>query len=460
MAAKNLLIVDDEVEIANSLKEYLTDKGFNVFTCNAAEDAYNFYQKNQPDLILSDIKMPGGTGLDLFNKFAKESATLVPEVPFVLMTSYSDIIGVEKAFAMGVSELIAKPFDLESLNLVLGYLLDLESSIGSEQEKYFSVNIDEFIHSSTNSFDIYLQVAGKFVLVTKSGQEFSEQRLQNYAKKGVKNIFLTANDFAKYADLQFAIAKSLNKRPMDLVRKSKLMKHLMDSVGKTVILKGVERSSMSNALSAFEIYTQVSLNNSQVSTVLDQLLTASPDVVEKSAARAMLSSMVTGLWKWNSPKYQSRLILAALMCDISLKDHPELVRKKLYEFSTNEKQQYEQHPIESYKILTQIPNMPEEIATVAMQHHENSSGLGFPQKTTRNKLHSYSVIVHCIDEFIEAIYNQADPSNIKKALDSLLANQGKMLNLQVIKSLYLVFGLDVPKEIQGLLLPHQTARLN
>ena len=457
---KNLLIVDDEVEIANSLKEYLTDKGFNVFTCNAAEEAYNCYQEKHPDLILSDIKMPGGSGIDLFNQCSQGSPTHTPQVPFVLMTSYSDIIGVEKAFNMGVSELIAKPFDLESLNMVLNYLLDLDSSLGSEADKYFAVNIDEFIHSSNYNFDIYLKIAEKFVLVTKSGQEFAEQRLQNYARKGVQNVYLNSNGFAQYADLQFAIAKSLNKRPMDLARKSKLMKHLMSSLGQTAILKGLEPKSLSNAITAFESYTQVALNNSQLSLVLNQLHSTSPSIVEKSAVRAMLSSMVTGVWKWNSPKYQSRLILSALMCDVSLKNYPELLQKKLYEYTPNERQQYEQHPIESYKILSQIPDMPDEISTVAIQHHENSAGLGFPQKTLRNKLHSYSVIVHCIDEFIETCYNLPDPSNVGAALDMLYKNQGKLINLQVIKTLYIVFGLKLPKELEGHMLPHQTSRLN
>ena len=71
---KNLLIVDDEIEIANSLSEYFSEKGFSVSTCAAVDEALDFYLKKKPDLILSDIKMTG----------------------------YSDITGVEKAFDMGI----------------------------------------------------------------------------------------------------------------------------------------------------------------------------------------------------------------------------------------------------------------------------------------------------------------------------------------------------------------------
>ena len=190
---KNLLIVDDEVDIASSLKDYLSDKGFSIQTCHTADEAFSSFCKSAPDLILSDIKMPGRTGLDLFAMCKKEEAVKKAQIPFVLMTAYSDIIGVEKAFDMGVSELLAKPFDYESLNLVLNYLLKLDSSFGSADDKYFPVDIHEILQSNNSNFDIYLKIADKYVLVAKSGQEFSEQRLKNYLKKGVDSIYMKSN---------------------------------------------------------------------------------------------------------------------------------------------------------------------------------------------------------------------------------------------------------------------------
>lgn len=456
---KNVLVVDDEIEIVNSLKEYLSEKGFNVITCYAADEAYNQYHRHHPDLILSDIKMPGKSGLDLFKQCHDEDAAGSRKTPFVLMTSYSDIIGAENAFSMGVSELIAKPFDLDSLNLVLNYLLNMDESVGTE-ERYFPVHIDEFINSRNKEFDIYLKIGPRYVLVTRSGQEFSEQRIQNFAKKGVKLIHLNSRDFAQYTDMQFAIANNINRRPIDVVRKTKVMNHLMTSVSRSFMASSVDADIFSNALSSFEAYSQISLNNAQLNSVLNELLKNSMDTVEKGALRAMLCSMVTAQWKWNSSRFQSRIILSALLCDVGLKDSPELMKKQFYEMSADEKTKYEQHPFESYRLLRQVPQIPEEITLVALQHHENSAGLGYPQKLMRNKLHSFSVIVHCINEFIETLYAQKDKKDAQKALDHLFEVQGKMINQQVIKTLYMLFQLPVPKKLEGLLLPHQTSRLN
>ncbi|MBY0452027.1 MAG: response regulator, partial [Bdellovibrionaceae bacterium] len=446
-------------EIVNSLKEYLNEKGFNVIPCYAADEAFDLYHRNHPDLVLSDIKMPGKSGLDLFKQCHEKDIHDERKVPFVLMTSYSDIIGAENAFSMGVSELIAKPFDLDSLNLVLNYLLDLDGAIGLD-DSYYPVSIDEFINSKNSSFDIYLKVGPRFVLVTRSGQEFSEQRIQNFAKKGVKSIHLNSHDFAQYTDMQFTIANSINRRPIDMVRKTKVMNHLMTSVSRSFMGHVVNEDVFANALTSFEAYAQISLNNSQLNTILNQLLKNSIDTVEKAALRAMLCSMVTTQWKWNSSRFQSRIILSALMCDVGLKDYPELMKKQVFELSSAEKADYEKHPYESYRLLSQISQIPEEITLVALQHHENSAGLGFPQKLMRNKLHSFSVIVHCVNEFIDTLYGQVDKKNVKSALDHLFEAQGKMVNQQVIKTLYILFQLPIPKKLDGLLLPHQTSRLN
>lgn len=456
---KNVLVVDDEVEIVNALKEYLNEKGFNVIPSHTVDEAYDQYNKYLPDLILSDIKMPGKSGIDLFKQCHADGLAKSRKTPFVLMTSYSDILGAENAFSMGVSELIAKPFDLDSLNLVLNYLLDLDDAVGTD-EAYYPVQIDEFINAKNNVFDLYLKIGPRFVLVTRSGQEFSEQRIQNFAKKGVKTIHLNSRDFAQYTGMQFTLASSINKRPIDVVRKAKVMSHLMSSVSRSFMSGAIDAEIFSNALTSFEAYSQISLNNAQLNSVMNQLLKGSLDTVERAALRAMLCALVTAQWKWTSSRFQSRIILSALLCDVGLKDFPQLMKKRVSEMSSDEKIQYEQHPYESYRLLREISEIPEEITLVALQHHENSAGLGFPQKLIRNKLHSFSVIVHCVNEFIDTLYGQVDKKNVETALNSLYEIQGKMVNQQVIKTLYMLFQIPVPKKLEGILLPHQTARLN
>ena len=61
--------------------------------------------------------------------------------------------------------------------------------------------------------------------------------------------------------------------------------------------------------------------------------------------------------------------------------------------------------------------------------------------------------------FIEAIFAQEDKTNVKKVLDLIHKIQGKTLSEQVLKSLYIIFGIEVPKTLSALLMPTDTTRV-
>jgi len=455
---QTILVIDDEVEIADLLKDYLTAKDYNVILAENVAEAFKRINSNKIDIILSDIHLPDKTGLDLFQEY-KEKFDVKNLTPFILMTGFADIISVQNAFKIGVNELIAKPFDLEAVGLVIDYLLDSEQACGSSNEAFFSVPIQEILLSKTSDYNLFLKLGEKYVRVTKSGQDFTALRLDNFAKKGATHVYLNAPDFANYTDLQFAIASNVAKRPLDKVKKTRMMNQMISSISQSSVANQIDKKYFDQSLQAFEAYTQVALNNSQLFNILSAINSDNPDLAAQSTLKAILSSAIAGLWKWTNPKIQSRIILAALLSDIGLKDHKQLLTKKRIEYSAEEVKQYEQHPITSYEMLKQIESIPEEILQVAIQHHENATGLGFPQKLPRSKIHSYSKIIHGVGVFIDDILNQEDKTNIKKVLDAIYKIQSKTVSEQVIKSLYILFELELPKQLTALLLPTDSMRV-
>lgn len=453
-----ILIVDDEAELGQILSEYLESINYKSLLAKNADDALKLIQTNKIGVIISDVQMPNKSGIDLYKEF-KEKVDIKNEIPFVLMTGYADVISVQKAFEMGVNELIAKPFDLEAVGLVVDYLLGKETAYGSPNDKYFSVPIQEIILSKSSDFSLYLKMHDKYLRVTKSGQEFTSLRLENFSKKGATHIYLNTTDFAKYTDLQFAIAGTIGKRPIEEVKKARIMNQLMSSISQSSVAIQLDKKYMTQSIQAFEAYTQVALSQSQLNTIMASITSSSPDMTEQSSLRAIISSSVAALWKWTSPKVQSRIILSALLADIGLKDYHYLLSKKKFDYTPEESKIFEQHPITSYEILKQIDGIPEEILLVAIQHHENAAGLGFPQKLPRTKIHAYSKLVHGVGLFVECIVAQDDRSDIKKVLDQIYRVQGKTVSEQVCKSLYLLFKLEIPKELDQVLLPSETNRV-
>jgi DNA-binding response OmpR family regulator len=118
-----ILIVDDELGIRESLKEYFEMQDFSVAVADCGEQALSLLNVDSFDLILSDVRMPRGDGRFLLSKVkAKDSANPV----FLMMSGFTDMT-VEQACSEGAAALFTKPFNPgEILKTVKRYLLKPE----------------------------------------------------------------------------------------------------------------------------------------------------------------------------------------------------------------------------------------------------------------------------------------------------------------------------------------------
>ncbi len=110
-----LLLVDDDPAVRRSLHETLSEEGFEVHTAEDAEHALAQLNEHPPDLMLSDIRMPGLDGIELL-KLVRERAA---SVDVILMTAYDDMPTVVRAMREGAFDFLVKPLDLEELQDVL-----------------------------------------------------------------------------------------------------------------------------------------------------------------------------------------------------------------------------------------------------------------------------------------------------------------------------------------------------
>jgi len=107
--AKKIMVVDDDPFILTAVEKFLKTKGFNVVCMDDPEKAYHHAQKDKPDLIISDIAMPGLDGFTLLKGFQENKST--QGIPLVLLTATDKISDVEKGFSVGAKAYILKPID-------------------------------------------------------------------------------------------------------------------------------------------------------------------------------------------------------------------------------------------------------------------------------------------------------------------------------------------------------------
>lgn len=129
LRGKHILVVDDEVDLREIVASELEFMGAHVSQAGNIMAADGILKQKKIDLIISDIRMPGGTGIDLL-KTVKARNILNP--PVILITGFADITS-EEAYAEGAEALLNKPFQLDELIQVSARLIQpLENRFSEE----------------------------------------------------------------------------------------------------------------------------------------------------------------------------------------------------------------------------------------------------------------------------------------------------------------------------------------
>ncbi|MBF0530201.1 MAG: sigma-54-dependent Fis family transcriptional regulator [Deltaproteobacteria bacterium] len=106
-----VLVVDDEIRYRELYSHVLSSAGFEILTAATAEAALQLIAGDKPDLVVSDVRLPGASGIELLRVAREAQAAL----PFLLVTAYADVRDAVKALKLGAVDYLAKPVDLEEL---------------------------------------------------------------------------------------------------------------------------------------------------------------------------------------------------------------------------------------------------------------------------------------------------------------------------------------------------------
>ncbi|MGE5538971.1 MAG: sigma-54-dependent transcriptional regulator [Gemmatimonas sp.] len=116
-----ILLVDDEPKMRDVLAVALTDLGYRVVQAGSGRDALDVLQRDEVDLVLTDLRMPGVSGRELLQEIKRARANL----PVILMTAYSTVKDAVQVIKEGAFDYIAKPFEMDELTATIENALRL-----------------------------------------------------------------------------------------------------------------------------------------------------------------------------------------------------------------------------------------------------------------------------------------------------------------------------------------------
>jgi DNA-binding NtrC family response regulator len=126
----NVMVVEDDPQLCDMLTRFIAESGFPVRSARSAREAIAQFDDVDPRVVILDLKLPDGDGLDLLRLFKRR----LPGCKIVIMSSYSDVDTVVEAMRLGAENYLTKPTPLPELRVLIDHLLDEPGSDAGPRE--------------------------------------------------------------------------------------------------------------------------------------------------------------------------------------------------------------------------------------------------------------------------------------------------------------------------------------
>ncbi len=189
-----ILVIDDDQKLRDEITEYFEDNGFSIVQAEDGEKGLELIKTERPILVITDLQMPGISGLDVLRTLTKE----YPELPVVVISEEGGLDDVIQALRIGAWDYLTKPISQMPV-LEHGVCRALERSRLIEQNRIYAEKIEEANQALKKSLDVLEedQEAGRSVqmrLLPSKGVEFGDYHFDH----SVSPSLYLSGDFVDY----------------------------------------------------------------------------------------------------------------------------------------------------------------------------------------------------------------------------------------------------------------------
>jgi len=229
-----ILIVDDEVNILNALRRLLRREGYELHLANSGEEGLEILNKIQVDLIISDQRMPGMSGVE----FLEKAKDICPLAIRIILSGYTDLKSITEAINRGyIYKFILKPWEDEELkaaireSLTVAHLqqenkrLTDELNKQNEELKWLNENLENKVKQRTRDLELRNQALEKFQYILHQIPlgivGIGDDGRIAFVNRWIKDHFNNANDFLEKS-LEDALGEDISAVLSEVLRSGEL----------------------------------------------------------------------------------------------------------------------------------------------------------------------------------------------------------------------------------------------
>jgi two-component system NtrC family response regulator/two-component system response regulator HydG len=150
-----IVVIDDEVNAAAALETLLREDGYDVARAHDGRAGLALLEKHDPDVVLTDLRMPGMDGIELLAKIKE----IRPETMVIVMTAYGTVKTAVRAMKLGAEDYLGKPIDVDELEVVLQKALErkglLEEARSLRERLEHKYRLDNLVGESPEMLSVF-----------------------------------------------------------------------------------------------------------------------------------------------------------------------------------------------------------------------------------------------------------------------------------------------------------------
>lgn len=396
-----MLVVEDDEFFRKAICELLRKKNHTVFEAPHGRAAIEIISLQDFELVITDIQMPGMSGVELL-----EWSVQNKPMPFIIMTGFSTLLETKSAYDLGAKDFISKPFKVADLIIIIDKVLGVQGQLPvvSDASEFCKISINEFVSGKKIEFDVFVKLSSsKYVKIANKGEGLLSERILHYKGKGVNHLYINKDDFSRLVGFNLTIVGKLQgNKKISHEKKVNFLKYTGEIILANAFINGVDKEMFSEAQTFIESTINILTDSKECLDLLSLLNTHSNHLYSHSIGVAMYSSMIAKGMGFESNQAFFKLSLGGIFHDIGKKEiELEILEKHRSLLTVEDKKLIDSHVARGQEIILSIKGIPEDVAQLVYEHHENIAGLGYPMGSEKKHQHPLSKILQLANQFVE-----------------------------------------------------------
>lgn len=284
------------------------------------------------------------------------------------------------------------------------------------REEYISIHMGELMTHKKAPADFFVKLPNdKHTLVVKEGAELNLEKMHLFEKS--EWVYVRKSDFKKCVGSTISVAGLIiNSESVASSTKSLVLLQATKTVFNGIGHLGFDNQALEHSKMICKSIQTLVENKLDLNSVINMMAQTNDELVRHSMMVSALSVIIAKEMKWVGAQNLEKLALGALLHDVGLKEIPdEILQTPRHAMTRDQTDFYESHVYRGADILRSMPSVSDDIIAMALEHHENSSGHGYPRHLRDVRINPFARVVALADCFSELVVSSVNNPNAKTA---------------------------------------------